>query len=132
VYVETDFLLALAKPDDWLQDAAREALEKHDDIHTSINAYTELLLYAYDSETGEYTIDVERALTNLVERVPVQPAVHEEAVLVAAVLASEDDFTPFDAIHAGIAIASGETILSSEQDYDKIDIDRLQLESRDE
>lgn len=131
MYVETDFLLALAKPDDWLQDSARKALEEHDDIHTSINAYTELLLYTYDSEAGEYTIDVERALTNLVERVPVQPAVHEEAVLVAAVLASEDDFTPFDAIHAGITIATGESILSSEQDYDKIDVDRLPLEPHD-
>jgi len=128
MYVENDFLMSLAKNDDWLQDAALDALEEYDDIHTSITAYTELLVVAYDQEMAEYSIDVGRAVGDLVELVPVRPAEHEEAVLTAAVLADEQEFTPFDAIHAGIAIATDEPVLSTEQDYDAIDIDRISLD----
>jgi len=58
----------------------------------------------------------------------VQPPEHEEAVLTAAVLAAEQEFTPFDAIHAGIAIVSDESVLTTEQDYDAIELDRVPLD----
>lgn len=128
MYVENDFLFALVKPDDWLQDQALEALEERDDIHTSIVGYTELFVLAYDRESGEYTIDIGRAIGDLLQKVPVRPEEHEQAVLTAAVLADEHGFTPFDAIHAGIAITAGESVLSSEQDYDEIELDRVPLE----
>jgi len=128
MYVENDFLMSLAKNDDWLQDAALDALAEYDGIHTSITAYTEFLVVAYNQEASDYTIDVGRAIGDLVELIPVRPAEHEEAVLTAAVLADEQGFTPFDAIHAGIAVATDESVLSSEQDYDAIDIDRVPLE----
>lgn len=128
MYVETDFLLALAKGEDWLKPRALEALEEHDDIHTSITAYTELLVYAYDREAAEYTIDVGRAVAALVDHVPVRPAEHEQAVLTAAVLADEHDCTPFDAVHGGVAITTDEPVLTSERDYDDVGIDRVPLE----
>lgn len=131
MYVENDFLMSLAKDDDWLQDDALAALEQYDDIHTSITAYTEFLVVAYDPDAADYTIDVGRAIGDLIELVPVRPTEHEEAVLTAAVLAAEHDFTPFDAIHAGIAIATDESVLSTEQDYDAIDIDRVSLDEVD-
>lgn len=129
MYVETDFLLALAKPDDWLQDRALGVLEEHD-VHTSVSAYAEFLLYTYDGD-GEYTVDVPRVVTDLVEQVPVEPEVHERAVLTAAVLADEHGLTPFDAVHAGTAIATDERVCSSERDYDALAIDRLPLEPTD-
>lgn len=132
VYVENDFLFALVKPDDWLQEEALEALEEREDIHTSIVGYTELLVLAYDRQAGEYTIDVARAVGDLVQKVPVRPEEHEQAVLTAAVLADEHGFTPFDAIHAGIAIATEEAVLSSEQDYEDVEIDRVPLEPEDD
>lgn len=128
VYVETDFLLALAKADDWLQPSARAALDEHDDLHTSLSSYTEFFLYAYDEADSTYTIDLQRAVTDLVECVPVRPEVHERAVLTAAVLAEEHGLTPFDAVHAGVAVATGERILSSERDYDELDVERVPLE----
>jgi len=131
MYVENDFLMSLAKNDDWLQDDALAALEKYDDIHTSITAYTEFLVVAYDDEAAGYTIEIGRAIGDLVELVPIRPTEHEEAVLTAAVLAAEHDFTPFDAIHAGIAIATDESVLSTEQDYDTVDIDRISLNEVD-
>jgi len=128
VYVENDFLMALVKQEDWLQEPAHRALEEYDDIHTSIAAYTEFLVLAYDQDTGEYQIDVGRALADLVEQIPVRPEVHEQAVLTAAVLADDHGFTPFDAIHGGIAVATDQPILTSERDYDDIGVDRVPLE----
>jgi len=43
VYVETDFLLALAKDTDWLQGSAENALGEYD-VETSPFSYLELLL----------------------------------------------------------------------------------------
>lgn len=128
MYVETDFLMSLAKQDDWLQDAALDALDEYEDIHTSITAYTEFLMLAYDHEAADYTVDIGRVVADLVELVPVRPPEHEEAVLTAAVLAAEQGFTPFDAIHAGIAIVSNESVLTTEQDYDAIELDRVPLD----
>ena len=69
MYVEPDFLTALVKDDDWLRDTAIHALKEHDDIHTSILAYGEVLVLFYDREAAEYEIDAPRALTNLLELV---------------------------------------------------------------
>ena len=58
MYVETDFLTALLKDDDWLQEAAIRALDERDDIHTSILAYAEVLVLFYrrsrPSASGSY------------------------------------------------------------------------------
>lgn len=131
MYVETDFLLALAKPSDWLQNRALAALDEHTDIHTSIATYAELFLYAYDEDASDYRFDLPRAITNLVTYVPVRPERHEDAVLTAAVLADEQGLTPFDAIHAGIAIATDEPICTSEGAYDDLGVERIPLEPSD-
>ncbi|WP_336339478.1 PIN domain-containing protein [Haloarcula brevis] len=128
MYVETDFLTALLKDDDWLQDAAIRALEEHDDIHTSILAYAEVLVLFYDREAAEYEIDAPRAITNLLELVPIVPEKHEEAVLAAAAFLDEYDLTPFDALHAGLVTTGEERVLSTEQDYDTVGLDRTSLE----
>lgn len=129
MYVETDFLTALVKDDDWLQEAAVRALEEHDEIHTSILAYAEILVLFYDRETAAYEIDAPRAITNLLELVPIEPSEHEEAVLAAAAFIDEYDLTPFDALHAGLVTTSKEGVLSTEQDYDTVDLDRTPLET---
>jgi predicted nucleic acid-binding protein len=49
-------------------------------------------------------------------------------VLTAAVLADEHGLTPFDAIHAGIAITTDGPILSSEQEYEELELNRVPLE----
>ncbi|MBX0287844.1 PIN domain-containing protein [Halomicroarcula sp. F28] len=129
MYVETDFLIALVKEDDWLQESALRALEARDDIHTSVLAYAELLVMFYDREQAEYDIDVPRAVSNLLELVPIRPEAHEEAVLAAAAFLDEYQLTPFDALHAGMAAVRDGAVLSSEQDYETVGLDRLPLES---
>jgi predicted nucleic acid-binding protein len=132
VYVETDFLTALVKNEDWLRESALEALEEHDDIHTSILAYAEVLVLFYDREQSAYDIDAPRAIANLLELVPIRPKEHEDAVLAAAAFLEEYQLTPFDALHAGVIATSGEEVLSSEQDYDTVGLDRIPLEPDDD
>ena len=129
VYVETDFLTALVKDGDWLQDATIEALEERDDLHTSILAYAEVLVLFYDREAGVYEIDAPRAITNLLELVPIVPAEHENAVLAAAAFLDEYDLTPFDALHAGLVTTRDERVLSTEEDYDTVGLTRTPLDS---
>jgi len=128
VYVETDFLTALVKDDDWLQDAAIRALEEHEDIYTSILAYAEVLVLFYDREAAAYDIDAPRAITNLLELVPIRPNTHEDVVLAAAAFIDEYDLTPFDALHAGFVTTTKTRVLSTEQDYDTVGLDRIPLE----
>ena len=129
VYVETDFLTALVKDDDWLRESAIRALEEHDDLHTSILAYAEVLVLFYDRETAEYEIDAPKAVANLLELVPIVPQHHEDAVLAAAAFLDEYEMTPFDALHAGVIATSEDRVLSTEQDYDTVGLDRVPLES---
>jgi len=128
VYVETDFLAALVKDDDWLRDAAISALDERDDLHTSILSYAELLVLFYDREANDYEIDAPRAITNLLELVPIVPERHEKAVLAAAAFIDEHGMRPFDALHAGIVATGDERVLSTEQDYDVVGLDRTALE----
>lgn len=132
MYVETDFLIALVKNQDWLRESALEALEERDDIHTSILAYAEVLVLFYDRGQSEYDIDAPRAIANLLELVPISPKTHEDAVLAAAAFLEEYQLTPFDALHAGVIATSGEEVLSSEQDYDTVGLDRIPLEPDDD
>lgn len=129
MYVEADFLTALVKDDDWLQDAAIRALEEHDDIHTSILAYAEVLVLFYDRGTAEYDIDAPRAITNLLELVPIVPEEHEDAVLAAAAFLDEYELIPFDALHAGLVTTGKDRVLSTEQDYDTVGLERIPLET---
>lgn len=126
MYVETDFLFALAKRDDWLQDGAKAALE-NEDVHASILAYAEFLVRTYDRGEG-FDTDVSRLVVNLLELVPVRPQRHEDALLAAATYLDEHDMTPFDALHAGIAATQSGRILSSNLAYDDLDVTRVPLE----
>jgi predicted nucleic acid-binding protein len=128
MYVESDFLFALAKPEDWLKENATAALES-EDVYTSLTAYTEFLVYWYDEDAAEYTVDAATIVPNLLELVPVRPAEHEEALLAAAAFIDDYGTTPFDSVHAGIAHTNGDTILSTEQGYDTVGVDRVPLDS---
>jgi predicted nucleic acid-binding protein len=124
VYVETDFLIALAKDSDWLKENAESVLrDKETEVSTSILAYAEFLLLA-----EKYGIDKVRAVSNLLEMVRVVPENHSQAVLKAAKYQEEHGMTTFDALHAGLAETRGERVLSSEKDYEALDIERVPLE----
>ncbi len=124
VYVETDFLLALAKDEDWLKQPAEETLEERD-VVTSPHAYLELLLV---HERHEY--DYVRLFANLLELVPVEDQVDRQKVL-KAVSYYDEGLTPFDAFHAATAETHGHPILSSDGAYEAVDAQHHALEPDD-
>ncbi|MXR40503.1 PIN domain-containing protein [Halobaculum sp. WSA2] len=127
MYVESDFLFALAKPSDWLKADAEAALDEYD-VHTSIATYVEFLVYFYDEKDAEYTLPVTQVIPNLLELIPVQPDEHEDALLAATAFIDEEELTPFDAVHAGIAHVEGESVLSTDRAYDSVGVERIPLD----
>ena len=125
VYVETDFLLALAKDSGWLQGSAEGALVEYD-IETAPFSYLELLL-----ARERYEFDYVPLVANLLELVPVRNE-EEKQVVLKAVNYYDEGMTPFDAFHAATAETRGMDVLSSEKDYEEIEVERVPLEPTDE
>jgi predicted nucleic acid-binding protein len=124
VYVETDFLVALAKESDPLKENAEEALRDEDiEVSTSVLAYAEFLLLA-----ERYDFDRVRAVSNLLDMVPVLPEEGSQAVLKTAKYQEEHGMTTFNALHAGLTETRDVRILSSEGDYDVLEVERVGLE----
>lgn len=122
VYVETDFLLALAKDSDWLQGRAEDALAEYD-LETSAFSYLELLL-----ARERYEFEYVSLVTNLLELVPVRDE-QERQVVLKAVNYYGEGMTPLDAFHAATAETRQLDVLSSERDYEDIDVTRIPLEA---
>jgi predicted nucleic acid-binding protein len=125
VYVETDFLLALAKDTDWLQGPTEDALVEHD-VETSPFSYLELLL-----ARERYEFDYVPLVANLLELVPVRSD-EEKQVVLKAINYYDEGMTPFDAFHAATAETRGMDVLSSENDYEDIEVERVPLEPNGE
>ena len=121
VFVETDFLLALAKDDDWLQERA-EALLNEQEVITSPFAYLEMLIVL-----ERHQFDYVRLFSNLLDVVPVGDE-DEQQIVLKAVAYFEDGMTPFDAFHAATAETRGLPILSSDKVYENVDPNRIPLE----
>jgi predicted nucleic acid-binding protein len=121
VFVETDFLLAIAKDDDWLQERAEDVLAERE-IVTSLFAYLELLIVL-----EHHQFDYVRLFANLLDVVPVGNE-EEQQIVLKAVAYFEDDMTPFDSFHAATAETRGLSLLSSDKAYEDVDPERLPLE----
>ena len=121
VLAEADFLLAIAKDDDWLQERAEEALDGRE-VVISPFAYLELLIVL-----ERHQFDYVRLFANLLDVVPVGNE-EEQQVVLKAVAYFEDGMTPFDSFHAATAETRGLSILSSDKAYGDVDAQRLPLE----
>ena len=121
VFVEIDFLIALVKNSDWLQERAETVLEERE-VVTSPISYLELLIVR---ERHEY--DYVRLFANMLELVPVGTD-EERQIVLKAVHYYEEGMTPFDSFHAATAETRGFPILSSDKAYEAVDSERLPLE----
>lgn len=120
IYADVDFFVALAKTDDWLQEAAEVALAEHDgELYTSRGALLELLVIS-----DRFDFDRMEALAHALEIAPIP---EDEDVLFQAADYMDDGTTAFDAYHA--AFAEDDPLLSSDNRYDSLgDVVRLPLE----
>lgn len=112
-YADTDFVLALAKPSDWLKARAEKVHAQYaGELYTSTATLVELLLYAKNEGVDpEALVASGCALFN--EVVPITT----EHVLKAAHFVSSGGLGVFDALHA--ACAEGE-IISSDHAYERV------------
>jgi len=120
-YVETDFLLALAKDTDWLKGRAEEKLKEHD-VVASTYSYLEILIIR---ERHEF--DYIKLFSNMLDVVPLENE-EERQIVLKAVNYFEEGMTAFDAFHAATAETRGHPILSSDKAYEDVDPERLPLE----
>lgn len=110
MYAETDFLLALVKPDDWLGERADAIYREYSDVlWTSEFTLIELLLVSYRED-----LDAELVIANARELVDIEG--NGDAALAAASYVEEYGFTPFDALH--LVESNGDPIVSSDDAYD--------------
>ena len=124
-FVETDFLVALAKDSDWLQERAESVLEDND-VLTSPFSYLELLII---NERHEY--EYAQLFANMLALVPVGTE-EEHQVVLKAVTYYEEGMTPFDAFHAATAETRRLSICSFDTAYEAADAERLPLEPPEE
>jgi len=121
--VETDFLVALIKDEDWLStDAETLYRDRKDELWTSRFTLIELLLVAY--REGR---DCERVVANATNLVQVRGNV--DTIVAAATYVEDHGMTPFDALH--LVKSDGDAIVSRDETYDDF-TSRLDLRAVDE
>jgi len=123
LYVETDFILALIKDDDWAGDRAEAIYEtERDALWTDRDTLVELLMVAYrEGWNAEWVVANATAILEVTG--------DTDSVLAAASHVEENGFTPFDALH--LVNAGPSPIVSSDSAYDGFS-DRIPLEPRTE
>lgn len=118
MYADVDFWVALLKDDDWLAERAEQYLETHDgDLEVSLVTFVELFLIE-----ERYGFDREQATLAILELA--ETTVDTDIVFQASEYI-DDGLNTFDAFHAALA---GDAILSSDQAFDDIAIERVALE----
>lgn len=118
VYADTDFFVALVKEDDWLQERAEKLLEKYrSDIKTSLPTFIELF---YLSE--EYDWDRDQAAAHIME---IAETDFDESVVFQASEYIDQGLNVLDAFQAASSTGS---IISSDRDFDSIELERIELE----
>ncbi|EEB73921.1 type II toxin-antitoxin system VapC family toxin [Thermococcus sp. AM4] len=121
VYADTDFFLALLKPNDWLKENARKLYEKYKGrITTSEATFLELLILS-----KRFNLDPLRLLAAVMAIIEEE----NEDYLRAAYYMKEHNLNPFDAVHAA---KCGGVIISSDKAFDKLGIKRIKLEKPEE
>jgi predicted nucleic acid-binding protein len=120
-YVESDFLLALIKGDDWLSSRAGEIYQEYGaSLVTSSHALLEVLMVLDLKDIDDFP----ELVGDMLE---IADLLHvEEKTVFQAAFFMEEGATPFDAFHA--ALAGNKTIISSDKKYDELGIERVKLE----
>lgn len=122
MYADTDFWVALLKDDDWLGDRAVAVLDRRrGELEVSLATFIELFLIE-----ERYAFDRERAVTSILELAEYRG---DDDVIYQASEYVDEGLNTFDAFHAALA---GDGIVSSDEAFDEIDLDRVALEDEPE
>jgi predicted nucleic acid-binding protein len=118
MYADADFWVALLKDDDWLGERAERLLREYEgDLETSIVTFIELFLIE-----ERFDFDRDQAALAIFE---LAETTADEDVVFQASEYIDDGLNTFDAFHAAIA---GDRIISSDQAFNEVEIERIALE----
>lgn len=120
-YVDADFLLALLKKNDWLNERAMALKTRHSGkLTTSIAALLEVLLVG-----RRHGIPAGELVEGTFKILHVRDIAFEDAMQAAHYI-DEEHLSIFDAFHA--VLSGDEPIISSDRVYDRIGKKRIPLE----
>ena len=109
MYADTDFFLALLKPNDWLKDKAARRYKKHKpELVSSTVTLVELMYVA-----REKGIDPERLVVNAANLMAFRELTLEDAIRAAHYASKNPDVGIMDCVHA--ACAREDVVLSSDK-----------------
>jgi predicted nucleic acid-binding protein len=112
VYLDTDAVLALVKPEDWLKEAVEAKTRGRRPLRTSVGTVLEAQFVLEREEQRELALAVGSSLRRRrVELLPVTAEVMSEADLLRRRVPV---LHVFDGLHLATAKLAGETILSSD------------------
>ncbi len=121
MYADVDFWVALLKDDDWLAERAERYLKTYEgELEVSLVTFIELFLIE-----ERYSFDREQAALAIFELAETDT---DADVVFQASEFIDDGLNTFDAFHAALA---GDTILSSDQAFEDIAIERVALEDEE-
>lgn len=121
MYADVDFWVALLKDDDWLAERAERHLETHrGELEVSLVTFIELFLIE-----ERYSFDRDQAILAILELAEMNA---DADIVFQASEYIDDGLNTFDAFHAALA---GDAILSSDQAFDDIGIERVALETEE-
>src|SRR3989338_4321104 len=119
-YADSDFFLAILKPNDWLKEKALSLYKLYKgDIWTSEWTVVELLLLS-----DKFKIDSEKLVIDVLHIAEISG--NKETLLSTAHLMKEKGVNTFDALHA--VSSKFDKIISSDSVFDTINAERIKLE----
>ena len=123
-YADSDFLLALLKPSDWLKENAEEIFKKHEGkVFTSETAVVEILWFSRKEKIDPLSYIT--SLCSLVEIINSDPRLYVQA----AYFMRNHEIDPCDSIHAAYGKINSMPIISSEREYEKIGVETIKLKT---
>lgn len=117
MYLDTDVILAVLKPDDWLQSAVRQA--NLEDPKTSVITAVEIQLVMFEEWSRSDLADVHHTIE--AEGIEVLPLTVETFQAGAELLPTYHALNVFDAIHVGQAMMLSEPLVSTDTLYPTIE-----------
>lgn len=121
MFADTDFILALVKDSDWLKENAVKILkENNGKINTSISVMIEVALMC-----KKFKINVMNTFAHIFEIINVDEETYSVCMR-AALYMEKYNLNVFDAFHA--SSYKDEKIISSDDVYERVGIERVKLE----
>lgn len=121
-YADLDFWLALAKPSDWLKERAESLYREYEgELEASPYLFMELCYVAEQYEFGLHDAAVAvLAATDADDET--------KTIVLQAIEYIEEGVTVADAFHAAATYHDDRRIISSDQIYDELPVERVPLE----